>query len=92
MYGDKGWVFFTTWDDLIERGKQSHYQFREILEKRAAESTEAQESNGNAYIAKKIVQETSTNDAATAEKRAATVQARKPSGKAKPKKKGRKRK
>jgi len=31
-FGDKGWVFFTTWDDLIERAKQSHYQFREILQ------------------------------------------------------------
>jgi len=30
-YADKGWVFFTTWDDLIERAKQSHHQFREIL-------------------------------------------------------------
>jgi len=37
-YADQGWVFFTTWDDLIERAKQSHYQFREILQKRAAEA------------------------------------------------------
>ena len=36
LYADKGWVFFTTWDDLIERAKQSHIQFREILSKRAA--------------------------------------------------------
>lgn len=34
-YADKGWVFFTTWDDLIERAKQSHYQFREILQRKA---------------------------------------------------------
>jgi hypothetical protein len=34
-YSDKGWVFFTTWDDLIERAKQSHYQFRTILQERA---------------------------------------------------------
>ena len=39
-YADKGWVFFTTWDDLIERAKQSHYQFQEILEKRAATAIE----------------------------------------------------
>ena len=37
-YADKGWVFFTTWDDLIERAKQSHHQFREILQKRAKEA------------------------------------------------------
>lgn len=40
-YADKGWVFFTTWDDLIERAKQSHYQFREILQRRAAEAGES---------------------------------------------------
>jgi len=34
-FADKGWVFFSTWDDLIERAKQSHNQFREILWKRA---------------------------------------------------------
>jgi len=39
-YADKGWVFFTTWDDLIERAKQCHYQFREILERRASERPE----------------------------------------------------
>jgi len=38
-YADKGWVFFTTWDDLIERAKVSHHQFREILQQRAAESS-----------------------------------------------------
>jgi hypothetical protein len=38
-YADKGWVFFTTWDDLIERAKLSHHQFREILEKRASEAS-----------------------------------------------------
>ncbi|MEX1025035.1 MAG: ATP-binding protein [Planctomycetota bacterium] len=36
-YADKGWVFLTTWDDLIERAKQGHIQFREILHKRATE-------------------------------------------------------
>jgi hypothetical protein len=36
-YADKGWVFFTTWDDLIERAKVSHHQFRTILEQRASE-------------------------------------------------------
>jgi hypothetical protein len=33
-YADKGWVFFTTWDDLIERAKRTHHQFREILQER----------------------------------------------------------
>jgi hypothetical protein len=42
-YADKGWVFFTTWDDLIERAKQSHHQFREILQRQA---TELEESSG----------------------------------------------
>ena len=36
-YSDKGWVFFTTWDDLIERAKQSHIQFRDALQRRASE-------------------------------------------------------
>lgn len=37
-YSDKGWVFFATWDDLIERAKQSHKQFREALQNRALET------------------------------------------------------
>ncbi len=37
-YANQGWVFFTTWDDLIERAKHSHQQFRKILEDRAAEA------------------------------------------------------
>jgi hypothetical protein len=37
-YADKGWVLFTTWDDLIERAQLSHHQFRAILERRAAET------------------------------------------------------
>ncbi len=37
-YADKGWVFFATWDDLIERAKQSHHQFREALQRRSLES------------------------------------------------------
>jgi hypothetical protein len=45
-YADKGWVFFTTWDDLIERAKQSHCQFRDILEARAAEGQQSSDSNG----------------------------------------------
>jgi hypothetical protein len=36
-YANQGWVFFTTWDDLVERAKYSHQQFRKILEDRAAE-------------------------------------------------------
>jgi Histidine kinase-, DNA gyrase B-, and HSP90-like ATPase len=39
-YADKGWVFFTTWDDLIERAKQSHHQFRDILQAKAMEARE----------------------------------------------------
>jgi len=46
-YADKGWVFFTIWDDLIERAKQSHYQFREILQNRAAEADESPTAKGN---------------------------------------------
>jgi len=42
-YADKGWVFFTTWDDLIDRAKQSHHQFREILQTKAKEAEEANE-------------------------------------------------
>ncbi|HOD83669.1 MAG: hypothetical protein BWX88_01616 [Planctomycetes bacterium ADurb.Bin126] len=37
-FANSGWVFFTTWDDLVERAKQSHNQFRQILQKRAKES------------------------------------------------------
>jgi hypothetical protein len=36
-FANSGWVFFTTWDDLIERAKQSHNQFREILKGRVEE-------------------------------------------------------
>jgi hypothetical protein len=32
-FEDKGWVIFTTWDDLIERAKRSHHQFREAFKK-----------------------------------------------------------
>jgi hypothetical protein len=38
LYADRGLVFFTTWDDLVERAKLSHKQFREILEERANET------------------------------------------------------
>jgi len=44
-YADKGWVFFTTWDDLIERAKLSHHQFRQILQKKAEEAEEALEDS-----------------------------------------------
>ena len=40
-YGNSGWVFFTTWDDLIERAKQSHSQFRETLQKKAREADDS---------------------------------------------------
>jgi len=36
-YCDKGWVLFTTWDDLIERAKLSHHQYINILEEIAKE-------------------------------------------------------
>jgi hypothetical protein len=74
-YADKGWVFFTTWDDLIERAKQSHQQFREILQRRAAEAEEVFDPkiDGN-----------STEDTAVSKPR------RKPRKKANRKKKGRK--
>ncbi len=45
-YADKGWVFFTTWDDLIERAKVVHSQFRGILEARVAERAEEGEDSG----------------------------------------------
>lgn len=32
-YGIQGWVIFTTWDDLIERAKMSHQQFRKAFKK-----------------------------------------------------------
>jgi hypothetical protein len=38
-FARQGWVFFTTWDDLIERAKQTHHQFRKTLETRAAATT-----------------------------------------------------
>jgi hypothetical protein len=46
-YADKGWVFFTTWDDLIERAKLSHHQFREILQERGEGGQAALESDGD---------------------------------------------
>lgn len=39
-YANQGWVLFTTWDDLIERAKQSHIQYREILQAKASEAEE----------------------------------------------------
>lgn len=45
-YADKGWVFFTTWDDLIERAKLSHNQFREVLQIRALETDDDGETGG----------------------------------------------
>ena len=41
-YADKGWVFFATWDDLIERAKLSHNQFREVLQNRALETDDGE--------------------------------------------------
>ena len=45
-YSDKGWVFFATWDDLIERAKQSHNQFREALQSRALETDDDEKTGG----------------------------------------------
>lgn len=47
-YADKGWVFFTTWDDLIERAKQTHHQFREILKHKTTASVGAPDDLGPA--------------------------------------------
>jgi hypothetical protein len=44
-YANSGWVFFTTWDDLVERAKRSHHQFRKILQKRAEIEESADDSN-----------------------------------------------
>ena len=41
-YSNSGWVFFTTWDDLIERAKLSHKQFREALQNRALETDDGE--------------------------------------------------
>jgi len=38
-FADKGWVVFTTWDDLIERAKRGHQLYREEL-KRASQRAE----------------------------------------------------
>ena len=45
-YSDNGWVFFTTWDDLIERAKLSHNQFREALQNRALETDDDGKTGG----------------------------------------------
>ena len=47
VYSDRGWVFFTTWDDLIERAKQSHNQFREALQSRALEADDSGTAEGS---------------------------------------------
>lgn len=39
-YAARGFVIFTTWDDLIERAKVSHNQFRVALEKRTTQNNE----------------------------------------------------
>ena len=36
-WADRGIVFFTTWDDLLERAKVMHQQFRDVLEIAASE-------------------------------------------------------
>lgn len=50
-FANSGWVFFTTWDDLIERAKLSHNQFREILQERAGESEEVLDAEAVAGLA-----------------------------------------
>ena len=39
-YADKGWVTFTTWDDLVERAKLTHQQFRNALAERQRDADE----------------------------------------------------
>lgn len=46
-FADKGWVMFSTWDDLIERAKRSHIQFRQILEKRSNETGDSPKVSGS---------------------------------------------
>ena len=41
-YADKGWVLFATWDDLVERAKQTHHQYRTILGLKATEAEDPQ--------------------------------------------------
>lgn len=45
-YGDKGWVQFTNWSDLIERAKRTHHVFREALQESAR--GELDQNYGNA--------------------------------------------
>lgn len=37
-YASNGYVVFTTWDDLVERAKVTHQQFRDALERRTKDS------------------------------------------------------
>jgi hypothetical protein len=50
-YADKGWVFFTTWDDLIERAKQGHHQFRDILQATAKGAEDVESPRADAASA-----------------------------------------
>lgn len=45
-YADKGWVFFTTWDDLVERAKRNHNQFRDILLERSGTAEAGEDEQG----------------------------------------------
>ena len=69
-FADKGWVFFTTWDDLIERAKQSHQQFRKILQARATEAEESISSDTGHGLAKDQAVSKSKQSPRTQKKRA----------------------
>ncbi len=47
-YADKGWVFFRPWDDLVERAKQTHHQFRQILKRKVSEAMPNSEEESEA--------------------------------------------
>lgn len=56
-YADKGWVFFTTWDDLVERARITHQQFRKALadaaEVSARDEEAGSEKRGDGRVHKK---------------------------------------
>lgn len=52
-FANAGWVFFTTWDDLIERAKVTHTQFRGILQKRADESAQDSDDEDRGDVRRK---------------------------------------
>lgn len=65
-YADKGWVLFATWDDLIERAKQTHRQFRTALQKQASEADDIDSGSPTSHV----------NDTASPSKKRMTKKAR----------------